>query len=160
MDSARAAEPVDDDRYFVVGGRRWRRTDPAIPHPLRQELVNELMAARRVPDRPRVHDAKVALGERGRPWWAEDRDEGADRARLAAAMRSLLRARSASSSICPSDGARVAGGLRWRSLLPAAREVARELARNGSVVITQADRQLDPNAVWRGPVRIRLSDHD
>ena len=64
-----------DGRYLIVSGRRWRATDPAIPEPLRQELVNELMAARRLvrsdPDtaRPRVQDAKVALGERGEPWW-------------------------------------------------------------------------------------------
>lgn len=68
---------TDDDelRWIVVGGRRWRRSDPSIPEPLRQELVGELMDARRRVDRPRVQDAKVALGERGRAWW-EPADEG------------------------------------------------------------------------------------
>ena len=153
------AAPVEDDRYFVVDGRRWRRTDPAIPEPLRKELVRELMAARRVQDRPRVQDAKVALGERGRPWW-EEPDEVSDRTRLAAAMRTLLRARASTSSICPSDAARVVGADRWRSLVGTARDVARELAREGEVVVTQGQRELDIDAEWRGPIRIRGARRD
>jgi hypothetical protein len=35
-----------------------------------------------------------------------------------------------------------------------ARAVARELARAGDVVITQKGTTLDPDAHWRGPVRI------
>ena len=151
--------PVEDERYFVVDGRRWRKTDPAIPEPLRKELVRELMAARRLQDRPRVQDAKVALGERGRPWW-EEPDEVADRARLSAAMRTLLRARATTSSICPSDAARAVGGDRWRSLVPTARDVARDLARAGEVVVTQGERELEIDAEWRGPVRIRSSRQD
>lgn len=59
---------MEDKRFFEVGGRRWRRTDPAIPENLRKELVAELMDARRAvkstaPDaRTRVVDAKVARG--------------------------------------------------------------------------------------------------
>ncbi|MCW2621243.1 MAG: hypothetical protein JWL64_845, partial [Frankiales bacterium] len=66
-------EATDDGRYLIVDGRRWRATDPAIPDALRKELVAELMSARRgVRDdpaeaRPRVQDAKIALGERGEP---------------------------------------------------------------------------------------------
>ncbi len=63
--------PREDAHYFVVNGRRWRKTDPDIPEKLRAELVKELMAARRVRDRARVQDAKVALGERGEKWWQE-----------------------------------------------------------------------------------------
>ena len=65
------AEPerTPDGRYLVVDGRRWRATDPGIPETLRAELVAELMAARRIQARARVQDAKVALGERGEPWW-------------------------------------------------------------------------------------------
>ena len=33
--------------FIVIDGRRWRTSDPRIPANLRQELVNELMAARR-----------------------------------------------------------------------------------------------------------------
>jgi hypothetical protein len=79
----RMSEPVEDDHYFVVRGRRWRKTDPSIPKAKRQQLVNELMQARRdvkaakrandkaalAEARGRVNEAKVALGERGRPWW-------------------------------------------------------------------------------------------
>lgn len=70
-----------DGRYFVVDGRLWRCTNPAIPEERRNALVTELMSARRgVQDaagddaalraaRARVHQAKVALGERGPVWW-------------------------------------------------------------------------------------------
>jgi hypothetical protein len=75
-----------DDRYVVVHGRRWRATDPSLPEDRRKELVGELMAARRTvraalragdeeaerEARRRVHAAKVALGERGTPWWQRD----------------------------------------------------------------------------------------
>ena len=87
---ARAATPAPvtpDGRYFVVRGRLWRCSDPALPEPERTRLVAELMrarsAVRRARDRAdrdeeraarsRVHAAKLALGERGPPWW----DDGA-----------------------------------------------------------------------------------
>src|ERR1051325_3250846 len=88
--------PREDDHYFVVNGRRWRKTDPHIPKKLRTELVKELMAGRRIRDRARVQDAKVALGERGEKWWEKSSEEGT-RQRLLAAMRALLRARPQSS---------------------------------------------------------------
>lgn len=73
----------DDERYITIKGRRWRRSDPSLSPERRQELVNELMDARRAVKsakaasdakaegsaRDRVHAAKVALGERGKPWW-------------------------------------------------------------------------------------------
>jgi hypothetical protein len=127
-----------EGRYLIVAGRRWRATDPAVPESLRQELVNELMAARRLvrsdPDaaRPRVQDAKVALGERGDPWWEPTPD--GQRVRLAAAIRALLRHRRPDATICPSDAARVTGGESWRDLMDAAREVAAELSREGVIV--------------------------
>jgi hypothetical protein len=62
-----------DGRYFVVRGRLWRLSDPGLPPDQRQELVNELMDARRKRDRARVDAAKRALGERGPVWW----DDGA-----------------------------------------------------------------------------------
>ena len=146
-----------DGRYFVVGGRRWRATDPSIPEPLRQELVAELMAARRdvrsdpAGARPRVQDAKVALGERGDPWW-EPTAEG-QLVRLAAAMRTLLRHRHPEATICPSDAARVVGGASWRKLMDAARDVAGGLARDEIVVVRQHGADVDiASAV--GPVRL------
>lgn len=77
------AERTPDGRYIVVDGRRWRASDPRLPEARRQALVDELMAARRSvaaakragdPEaeraaRDRVHAAKVAVGERGKPWW-------------------------------------------------------------------------------------------
>jgi topoisomerase IA-like protein len=88
MARKRDNEPADvertpDGHYVVIDGRKWRATDPSIPEERRKELVSELMAARRAVGqakrerdraaekaaRARVHAAKVALGERGRPWW-------------------------------------------------------------------------------------------
>lgn len=81
----RNAPPVTPDgRYLVVRGRLWRRSDPSIPEERRQELVNELMDARRSVGaakkrgdkleerdaRMRVDQAKRDLGERGPVWWA------------------------------------------------------------------------------------------
>ena len=79
-------EKTPDGHYVIIDGRRWRATDPSIPEERRQELVDELMAARRAvgaakrsgdPEaeaaaRSRVHAAKVALGERGPKWWEKD----------------------------------------------------------------------------------------
>ena len=77
-------ERTPDGRYVVVNGRRWRASDPGLSEERRAELVSELMSARRAvgaataPDaeraaRDRVHRAKVALGERGTPWWEQPR---------------------------------------------------------------------------------------
>ncbi|MER8199287.1 hypothetical protein ABTY00_35810 [Streptomyces microflavus] len=82
-------EQTPDGRYILVGGRRWRATDPAIPEGTATRLRNALMAARcavkaamRKGDtaaekqaRSQVHSAKVALGERGIPWWEQSMDE-------------------------------------------------------------------------------------
>ncbi|MCX4919147.1 hypothetical protein [Streptomyces sp. NBC_00687] len=78
-----------DGRYVVVGGRRWRATDPQIPEDVAARLRSHLMAARRAvaaarraedPEaeraaRTRVHLSKVALGERGTPWWEQSDGE-------------------------------------------------------------------------------------
>lgn len=78
------------DHYVVIKGRRWRATDPDIPENAAAELRSHLMRARRdvaaalraedpaaeLDARSRVHAAKVALGERGTPWWEQD---GAER---------------------------------------------------------------------------------
>lgn len=75
-------ERTEDGRWVVIDGRRWRATDPAIPEDVAAQLRKELMSARRAvrdaPDeaaersaRDRVQAAKVALGERGTPWWEQ-----------------------------------------------------------------------------------------
>lgn len=76
-----------DNRYLVVRGRLWRRSDPRLSQQERARLVGELMTARRAVSvalrsgdaealgvaRAGVQAAKVALGERGPVWW----DDGA-----------------------------------------------------------------------------------
>ena len=157
MTGSGRAELTADGRYLVVDGRRWRATDPAIPQALRKELVAELMAARREvrsdPEsaRPRVQDAKVALGERGDPWW-DPTPEG-QRSRLAATMRVLLRHRNPDSTICPSDAARVVGGTSWRELMDLSREVAQGLAGDEVIVVRQHGVDVDL-ATAVGPVRL------
>ena len=71
-----------DGRYFVVRGRLWRLSNPALPEPVRAFWVNQLMRARReicrgasdqsvMGARRAIDEAKVNLGERGRPWWSD-----------------------------------------------------------------------------------------
>ena len=75
-------EHTADGRYIVVAGRRWRATDPMIPPERSAELRSALMAWRREVKSGRgtdaepqaragVQAAKVALGERGSPWWEQ-----------------------------------------------------------------------------------------
>ena len=83
-------ETTPDGRYLVIDGRRWRATDPAIPEDRRDELTRILMAWRRDVRRTRgtdeeatsragVQAAKVALGERGTPWWEQSDAERRER---------------------------------------------------------------------------------
>lgn len=78
-----------DGRYFVVRGRLWRLSNPALDPVERQALVDRLMRARRdVRDalrsgdagvlkeaRQEVQAAKVGLGERGPPWWSDGAED-------------------------------------------------------------------------------------
>jgi uncharacterized protein len=80
---------TEDGRYVIIDGRRWRASDPSLSEERRVELVKELMSARRAVgvakrsgDQPaeqrartRVNSAKVALGERGSPWWSQNDTE-------------------------------------------------------------------------------------
>src|SRR3546814_5538371 len=47
MPDSSNAERTPDGHYLIIDGRRWRASDPGIPDTLRQELVDELMSARR-----------------------------------------------------------------------------------------------------------------
>ena len=107
--------------------------------------------------RARVKDAKVALGERGEPWW-EDPSEVGRRERLAAAMRALLQHRDPDKTICPSDAARVVGGTGFRRLMPLAREVAAGLANEGAIEVRQRGGPVDL-ATAKGPVRLARGPH-
>jgi hypothetical protein len=74
-----------DGRYFVVRGHLWRLADSGLPLTRKDELVSELMAARRAVKHAKADDdavaeasahqaldqAKRALGERGPAWWKD-----------------------------------------------------------------------------------------
>lgn len=74
-----------DGRYFVVKGRLWRTSNPALAPEERQKYVDQLMKARRLVGvalraqdkeaeraaRATVDEAKRALGERGPVWWTD-----------------------------------------------------------------------------------------
>ena len=93
-------------------------------------------------------------------WWQGLGDSASlenvtQRSKLRASILEMTRQRGPSKSICPSDAARAVGGDTWRDLMDQARDIARTLAKDGEVVITQGDDVLDPDATWRGPIRIR-----
>src|ERR1700712_4521111 len=89
MATERRVERTPDGRYVVIDGRRWRASDPLLPEDVAALLRSELMSARRAVGaalrtgdagadeaaRERVQAAKVALGERGTPWWEQTDDE-------------------------------------------------------------------------------------
>lgn len=75
-------------------------------------------------------------------------------ARLEAAIESLLDARAADATICPSEAARAVGGEDWRDLMEPARAAARRLVANGRIEITQGGRVVDPSTA-KGPIRLR-----
>lgn len=72
-----------DGRYFVVRGRLWRTSNPALPEAERAALSRDLGSARSAvrvalrsgeglaAARARVNAAKIALGERGPVWWTD-----------------------------------------------------------------------------------------
>ncbi len=79
-------ERTEDGHWVVINGRKWPATDPDIPEDVAAELREELMSARRAVKaatsdaetraaRDRVQAAKVALGERGTPWWEQTLEE-------------------------------------------------------------------------------------
>ncbi len=161
------ANAMEDEHYFVMSGRRWRKTDPSVPPMLKSQLVRELMAARRavktakaIPEKPeaienaraRVDDAKRALGERGYPWWeVPDPSELADR--LGATIRTLLRHRTDGKTLCPSEAARVVGGSRWKECMEASVSVAWRLEKSGWLTVTQSGERV--HYPTTGPIRLR-----
>lgn len=74
-----------DGRYFVVRGRLWRCSDPALSAEQKRHWTTALMQARRAKGsamragnreareqaRRQIEEAKEALGERGKPWWTD-----------------------------------------------------------------------------------------
>jgi hypothetical protein len=76
---------TSDGRYFVVRGRLWRCSNPKLLADQREQLVHDLMQARRAKGvamrsgnerareqaRAAVDAAKHDLGERGPIWWTD-----------------------------------------------------------------------------------------
>ena len=73
--------------------------------------------------------------------------------RLESVLLGLLADRPASSTICPSEAARLAFPEGWRDSMERVREVGRRLAHRGIVEIRQGGRRVDPDRA-RGPIRI------
>ncbi len=85
MTSSSKYPATPDGRYFVVAGRLWRMSNPALAPSVRQALVEQLMTARRQVGvakkagdaeaeraaRAAVDAAKRGLGERGPVWWTD-----------------------------------------------------------------------------------------
>ncbi|KRE94211.1 hypothetical protein ASG76_12600 [Nocardioides sp. Soil774] len=74
--------PTEDEKWLVVDGRRWRRTDPAIPADKLARLKSHLGRGRSgvrtattdeelAATRHRTQLAKTGLGERGPKWWEQ-----------------------------------------------------------------------------------------
>ncbi len=77
--------PTPDGRYLVVRGRLWRTANPALTAEARDQLVGDLMRARRAVGlasargdeaalagaRSAIQAAKQGLGERGPVWWED-----------------------------------------------------------------------------------------
>ena len=92
------ASEGEDERWLVIDGRRWRRTDPELPDEVATRLRSHLGRARsavrtakRADDEAAVADArrrvglaKQGLGERGPRWW-----DDAVAARIARAHEAL-----------------------------------------------------------------------
>ena len=87
------------ERWLIINGRRWRRTDPCLPNDLVEALKSHLgkgrssvrLAKKSGDDglvaeaRRRVGLAKHGLGERGPYWWDEPEGDRIARARNALA---------------------------------------------------------------------------
>ena len=89
MSTRESPEKTPDGHHVVIDGRKWRATDPSLPEETAARLRKRLMSARRAVQsattandeqaereaRARVQRAKVALGERGAPWWEQSEEE-------------------------------------------------------------------------------------
>jgi len=63
--------------------------------------------------------------------------------------------RGSEKSICPSEVARELGGEQWRNLMPMVREVGTDLVDEGSIIVLQKGKPVDPRCA-KGPIRYRI----
>ncbi len=92
-----------------------------------------------------------------------------DRDPIAQAIFALLEERGPGKSICPSEAARHLQQARarpddpadaWRRLLPAVRQQAIHLARQGRLSILRKGRPVDPQGPIKGVIRLALTEPD
>lgn len=98
------------ERWLVIDGRHWRRTDPDLPDEIVTALKSHLGRARSAvriakaaaddetlrDARGRVNLAKTGLGERGPHWWDDELPARITRARDAVSELDRLAPREAS----------------------------------------------------------------
>ena len=70
------------------------------------------------------------------------------------AILELLAQRDAGKTICPSEAARLVGGVEYRAAMPAVRDAARDLVAEGEIEVTQRGEVVALDAA-RGPIRLR-----
>jgi hypothetical protein len=77
---------------------------------------------------------------------------------IASTIRQMLDERGPGKTICPSEVARAVGGNKrddWEPLMEPVREVAAQMTREGTLVITQRGEPVDASTA-KGPIRLRL----
>ena len=70
------------------------------------------------------------------------------------AILELLGQRDPGKTICPSEAARLVGGVEYRERMDAVRDAARDLVAEGEIEVTQRGEVVDLDAA-RGPIRLR-----
>ncbi len=81
--------------------------------------------------------------------------DDSERALLRQGILDLLADRREGATICPSEVPRLLFPDRWRDFMPATREEAVRLCREGRVSICQKGEPIDPTGELRGPIRLR-----
>lgn len=77
---------------------------------------------------------------------------------IASTIQQMLAERGPGKTICPSEVARALGGSErndWEPLMQPVRDVAAQMTREGTLVITQRGEPVDASTA-KGPVRLRL----
>lgn len=81
------------------------------------------------------------------------------RRRIRTAILDLAQRRGMRKSLCPSEVARALDPADWRTLMPAVRQAATELADEGRIAVEQKGQTVNPHLAT-GPIRLRLTAPD